>query len=165
MAPKTGRPTKLTAALARAITDAVRLGLPLAVACARAGVGVATVSEWVARGEGRDPDRRPTKAYADFAAALRKARADDQARRIDRIEQAARGGAVVQRATHTKPDGTTTVTEKYAEPQWTADAWHLERSDPAHWGRRDRHEVTGRDGGPVELVVKVLGPGLSMDDL
>lgn len=30
-------------------------------------------------------------------------------------------------------------------------AWRLERKFPERWGRRSRHEITGADGGPVEM--------------
>src|SRR6188474_3390188 len=120
------RPTKLTAELAAALADAVRLGLPLSLACERAGVGVSTVEDWIARGEGRHKSRQSAPLYAEFAAALKRARAEDQARRIARIEKAAKGGAVTFRRTTTKRDGSVVTEERFAEPQWTADAWHLE---------------------------------------
>jgi hypothetical protein len=162
--PRIGRPTKLTAALQTALADAVRLGLPLAKACDRAGVGFDTAKEWVRRGEGTD-DRPPSARYASFALAIRKARADDQARRIARLEQAAKGGVVNYRRTTTRANGETVSEERFTEGQWTADAWYLERSDPENWGRKDRVAVTGEGGKPLEVIVKVLGAGTSMDDL
>lgn len=157
-----GRPTKLTPALARTIADAVRQGVPLTVAGESVKVAASTLLEWLARGEDRVAERPATDLYADFAESIKKARADDQARRLARLEQAATGGAVLHRKTITKPDGTVVIEEKYTEPQWTADAWHLERSDPDHWARKERHEVTGKDGGP--LTVLVIG-GASMEAL
>ena len=134
-----GRPTDLTPELQQVLCDAVRLGVPLSHACASAEIGLSTVKEWVERGEGTHVTRKATPLYASFAAALKKARADDQARRLARIEQAARGGAVVRckTTTTTKRDGSTVtvVEETRSEPCWTADAWHLERSDPENWGR------------------------------
>jgi hypothetical protein len=50
---------------------------------------------------------------------------------VARIGKAAQGGTVVKRTTKTvtTKSGTTTtiVTEQLSEPQWTADAWFLER--------------------------------------
>src|SRR5947208_11406900 len=97
-----GRPTKLTTELATALLDAIRLGVPLSLACDRAEVGVDTVNEWIRRGEHRDGGRSGRGAaqrYVAFAAAVKKARAEDQARRIARIEKAAKGGAVTFRRT------------------------------------------------------------------
>ena len=42
-----------------------------------------------------------------------------------------------------------------AQSQWQAAAWKRERITPERWGRLDRAklEVTGKAGGPVEVVV------------
>jgi hypothetical protein len=33
---------------------------------------------------------------------------------------------------------------------WTAAAWWLERRHPAEYGKRERVEMTGKDGGPID---------------
>jgi hypothetical protein len=38
-----------------------------------------------------------------------------------------------------------------AKENWQAAAWRLERKYPARWGRT-QHEVTGKDGKPVEIT-------------
>lgn len=133
-----GRPTKLTEALEQAIVAAVAAGMPYYDACRRAGISEHTAREWLARGEGRDPHRPPTPQFARFAAAIKTAEAQDQMRRILRIEQAAKGGAVIYEKTVTFPDGRVVTERRFSAPQWTADAWHLERRWPDRWGRRDR---------------------------
>jgi hypothetical protein len=134
------KPT-LTPELQQSIANAVPVGVPYVKAAVMAGVSASTALEWLQRGEGTHK-RRKTPLYAEFAEAIKKAQAEDQARRVARIEQAARGGQVLAEKTTTtvKPDGTTvTVRElKYSGPNWVADAWHLERTDPKRWGRRDR---------------------------
>lgn len=70
-----GRRTKLSAAVRARIVDAIRLGAFDHVAAQAAGIAPATFREWIARGEGRDPDRPSTPAYAAFAAEVRQARA------------------------------------------------------------------------------------------
>ncbi|MCG3177535.1 MAG: hypothetical protein MOGMAGMI_02509 [Candidatus Omnitrophica bacterium] len=45
------------------------------VAAQAAGIAPTTFREWMARGEGRDPERPPTNEYAAFAAQVRQARA------------------------------------------------------------------------------------------
>lgn len=42
-----------------------------------------------------------------------------------------------------------------AGPQWTREAWRLERRMPDDYGKRERHEVTGKDGGPIETEQNV----------
>jgi hypothetical protein len=41
-----------------------------------------------------------------------------------------------------------------AKENWQAAAWRLERKYPARWGRKTQHEVTGKDGKPVEFNAK-----------
>jgi hypothetical protein len=137
-----GRKPKLTPALQEILCTAILGGLTLSAASALAGMPVDTVLRWIQRGEGRHPTRRATAPYVQFVRALKKVQAEDEARRVARIEDAARGGQVVYEKTTTtaRKDGSTvTVREvRYTPPDWTADAWHLERSNPKAWGRRDR---------------------------
>jgi len=37
---------------------------------------------------------------------------------------------------------------------WQASAWFLERTDPEHFGRKERVELSGKDGKPI--VIKVV---------
>jgi hypothetical protein len=140
-----GRKSTLTPALEAALVNAVTIGVPLRTASALAGVPYDTVLRWIQRGEDRHPTRRATAPYVQFVQAIKKAQAQDQARRLARLEQVARGGTVVQEYTRTirRKDGSTvTVHEvRYTPPQWQADAWHLERTDPTHWGRRARLDL------------------------
>ena len=94
-----GRVTKLTPYLQQAIVTAVTGGVPYVQACLLAKVAPATASEWLARGEGRDPDRPSTPLYTDFSEAIARARAADEATRIVRIGQAGKGGAVIYEKT------------------------------------------------------------------
>jgi hypothetical protein len=72
--------------------------------------------EWLRRGEGRDPVRPPTPAYANFAAAITHAKAADEVRRIARIDAAAQGGATIHEKTTTYPDGRTIVERQVTPP-------------------------------------------------
>lgn len=140
MARKTGRRTKLTAALQEAIVNAVAGGIPFMRAVSLAGIAEQTAKEWRARGDGTSA-RPNAPVYATFAAAIKKAEAQDEARRILRINQAGQGGSVLYEKTTTHPDGHVVTEVKRAAPEWTADAWHLERSRPDDWGRRDRIDL------------------------
>ena len=143
---KNGRPTKLTPSVQAAIVQAVSLGVPIKTAGSYVGVSQQSLSEWLRRGQGRHSARGSTKAYADFAEALEKARAQDEVRRIARLEQAARGGQVVYRKVQETVNAEGEVVrrvieERQTEPQWTADAWFLERSRPETWGRKERLDL------------------------
>jgi hypothetical protein len=131
----------LTESLQAAIVRAVRVGVPLVSAAACAGVSKQCVLEWLQRGEGAHPTRPRTRAYADFADAVEKARAQDEVRRVARLEQAAKGGQVTYEKTTTYPDGRVTREVRLSEAQWTADAWFLERSYPDRWGRKERLDM------------------------
>lgn len=80
--------------------------------------------------KGTDPDADPS--YRDFRAAVESARSQAEVRAVALINQAAQGGT------------------------WQAAAWFLERSHPQRWGRYSRTEVTGRDGGPIEIDAESL---------
>ena len=136
-----GRPTKLTPALQTAIVQAVSLGVPVATAGNYAGVSKACLLEWLQRGQGTHPTRPPTRAYADFVDAIEKARAQDEVRRVARLEKAALGGEITYEKTTTYPDGRVLREVRLSEAQWTADAWFLERSYPDRWGRKERVDM------------------------
>jgi hypothetical protein len=121
----TGRPTDLTPETQGRIIEALRAGNYIDVACAYAGIGTSTYYRWMQRA--LDPDA--PDIYREFREAVQRARAEAEIRNVGLIQRAA-------------SDGT-----------WQAAAWFLERSHPRKWGRHDRHEVTGPDGGPLEVAV------------
>lgn len=138
---KRGRRPQLTAHIQDTIVTAISGGVPFRTACAMAGVSDGVASEWRKRGEGTHPTRPKTPLYAEFAEAIARARATDEARRILRINQAAQGGAVVYEKTTTYEDGRVVREVRRSEPSWQADAFHLERSRPETWGRREKVDV------------------------
>jgi hypothetical protein len=153
------RGSGLSPAQTAANADAVRIGVPFAADCERVGVPADTGRHRLRIGGGRSRRKR-APAHVAFVAAIKKAQADDIARRVGRIEQAARGGAVLSRRTTTRvgADGrpVVTVEEKLAEPQWPADAWHLERTEPQDFGRPD-HKVRELLREVAELKALVRG--------
>lgn len=155
--PRHGRPTKLTPAIQTAIVQAISLGVPTGTAAAYVGITKACFLQWLQRGEGTHPTRPATTRYVDFVAAIEKAKAIDETRRIARLEQAARGGQVTRVKTTTYPDGRVTREECTSEPQWTVDAWFLERSYPDRWGRRERMDVRLSIEQLYARVAEVLG--------
>jgi hypothetical protein len=123
VAPATiGRPTKLTPEIAATICGLVAQGNYMKASAGAVGVDPGTVHRWVSKGAAPDAD----PLYRDFRDQLQKAKAMAEAKMVKVITTAANQG------------------------QWTAAAWWLERTNPEEWGKRDRVEVTGADGGPIE---------------
>ncbi|MBN9524101.1 hypothetical protein J0H58_37255 [bacterium] len=154
--PGPGRTPKLDPAASKAICDAVAAGVPRKYAALRAGVAERTVRDWLARGR-----REKSGPYSAFLAALKKAEADRVAASVGRIGRAAAGGQVVERTTTTttKADGTSTskTTEKLLAPQWTADAWFLERTHPEQFAanRRELQELRAQ----LAALLKAVADG------
>lgn len=124
--------------------DAIRAGASRTTAAEAAGIGRATLLEWLARGEGRDPDREQTDELATFAVEVRAAESELETSMIAHIRAASEGD----------------------RPDWRAAAWLLERRFPDRWGRSTRVEVAGKDGAPILLGgVDLDAPSLSDDQL
>src|SRR5262245_40281791 len=149
--------TKLTAAIEQAIVTAIVGGVPYYQACLMAGVPDSTETDWMERGEGRHATLPPAPVFTAFSAAVKKAQAQDEARRLLRINQAGQGGTVISETTITYPDGRVEREVKRTSPQWQADAWHLERKYPDRYSRRDRLALTDPSGErPAEIHVIAL---------
>ena len=116
-----GRPTKLNDEVSEFIVSAIRAGNYAEVAAKAAGIHPATYYDWMKRGKaGKEADR----LYAEFANAVKKAEGEAEAHAV----------ALVRKA---MPDN------------WQAAMTYLERRYPDRWRRRERHEITGPDGGPI----------------
>jgi hypothetical protein len=139
--PRTGRVPKLTPAVQTAICNAVQVGVPVTQAAQLVGVGRSTVLLWLQRG---DPQHSacPKAIYTEFLDAVTRARAIDESRRVARLEQAGRGGAVVHEKTTTFADGRVITERTYAPPDWRCDAWYLEHAYPERWGRRVQADLS-----------------------
>lgn len=116
---KAGRPSKLTIDVVDRIVAAIKGGNFRYVAAMWAGVSQRTMHEWMAAGKAK-----PKGKFGDFR------------RRVLSAEKEAEITAVnhIRRAAATDP--------RHAE-------WWLERKFPQRWGRRERHELTGKGGGPI----------------
>lgn len=135
----TGRPTDLTPAVQARIVLAIVGGNDNKVAAAHAGIGESTFYAWLDRGRkelarlaasSRAKPKASETPFVEFLEAIQKAQADAETRNVALIAKAAQ-------------DGT-----------WTAAAWWLERKYPERWGRKDRHEVTGKDGNDITITVR-----------
>lgn len=133
--------TKLTMAVQRKVCASLRVGVSYKVAAASAGIVYESLRAWRARGRdaikeaGGDINAVPDadKPHAAFAVALEKAEAQAIEARVKRIANAGKEG------------------------YWQADAWWLERVHPEQFARTQRTEITGQNGGPVQVAGTLAG--------
>ena len=117
-----GNKTKLFDPITKGILlEAIKDGVPFTHACKLAGICYDTFLEWQKKGSEGKPP------YSEFVEQLEKARGEAVEARIKRINEAAKSGS------------------------WQADAWWLERQIPSEFGKREAVELTGKDGGAVEV--------------
>lgn len=113
-----GRPAKYTEELAAAIVESISKGVPESIAAQAAGIHRETLHAW----------KKKKPAFSD---AVKRARAEAVRVRVERIYAAANGGAEIEVSEKTikHKDGKLEriVIRKKTPPQWTADAWYLER--------------------------------------
>ena len=117
-----GRKSKLTPETQEAVCKAIRDGNYNHIAAAYAGIGESTFYLWMSLGE-----RARSGKYLEFLEAVKKAEADAEVRTVALIETA-------------------------AHENWQAAAWWLERKHNERWGRKERQEITGAEGGPLQVV-------------
>ena len=136
MAKKPGRPPLLDDALAARMLQLAGAGVPRKYVADAVGVSRRAFAYWLARG--RDGGKGDA-AYVQLLHALKKAEAEAVAVSVGRIRRAGSGGALIERKSVTIA-GVTTVTEKFTQPLWVADAWLLERRYPDEFST-DRREL------------------------
>ena len=139
MANPVGRPSKFTPHTRQKLLEALRAGNYRETACQYAGISHQTLRNWILKAEQPDaPDE-----YIEFVEAIKKAEADAEVTDIALIRQAAQGGT------------------------WQAAAWIRERKNPERWGRREQQQVelSGPDGGPVQLGVGALADVAAIEGL
>jgi len=107
-----------------ALTKALKAGCTKKDACSLASISEQTFYRWMREGESAEESTTPWQ----FCESIKKAIAEARARNV-------------------------TIIQKHAVNNWTAAAWWLERSDPESWGKRDKVEMTGADGGAMEMKV------------
>lgn len=135
MPVRRGRPSKWSIEIEDELVKTIKAGNYLETAAAFAGLSLSTIRDWIRRGEREynrlndDPTAKPIKSetpYMDFSLAIRKAQAEAEIRDVVIIGNAAR-------------------------ESWQAAAWRLERKFPDRWGRKDKYEMSGPGGGPVQV--------------
>lgn len=135
MPKEVGRPVKINPTIQAELVKMIQAGNYMETAAAFVGISISTMRDWIRRGEREaqrfidDARARPIKSetpFMEFSAAIKKAQAAAEIRDVIIIGDAAR-------------------------ESWQAAAWRLERKYPEKWGRKDRHEVSGPSGGPVQI--------------
>ena len=115
------RDTKLNPERQKRFLQAIRLGNYRCVAANFAGISPQTLYEWIKKGKAQKEG-----VYRDFLEALKQLESEVEAETIGIIRKA-------------------------AIDQWQAAAWMLERKHYKRWGRKERQEITGKDGGSIKL--------------
>jgi len=133
---KRGRKTLLNNDRLEAITTMLRAGAYIDDSCKSVGISTTSFFNWIARGKVQrerqaaglqvDPDEVP---FLEFLEAIEIADAEGIIGHVMNIDTAAKNGA------------------------WQASAWILERKQPKKWGRSDRTEISGPDGGAIQINV------------
>lgn len=149
-----GHPTLLTPDLTEQITAALKLGVPITTAAQAAGIAPGTLFRWIAQADIDDPRYAP---HREFREAVARARAEGQIRHVALLNKAAQGGYKRKELTRTFADGTTETEVTYADVEWRASAFVLERSYARDFSKRETLEVSQSDG--VEVV-----PGVGAGD-
>lgn len=119
-----GRQTKLTPELQKRVTDLIRVGNYIDVACATVGISREIMYRWLRKGA-----EEKTGIHREFTEAVHEAVAFSEARDVARLDKLA-------------DDGNT-----------TALTFRLSRRFPQRWGNREALAIqhTGADGGPIEI--------------
>jgi transposase len=136
---KTGRKVAdIKSERVQTLINALKSGAYIQTACTYSGVGESTVYRWLERGrkendrlendEKPNPDETP---YLELWESIEKARAEATLRNLQVIQTSAQNG------------------------NWQASAWFLERTMPAQYGRRAYNEVTGPNGGALQVAMTV----------
>jgi len=132
---KSGRPTMLNETKMKAITDLLERGNTYTASAKAVGINPATLAQWIRKGReltmlSRELDDSE-QLFVDFFTAVEKARATAEIRAVEKIRQA-------------------------GDSSWQAAAWYLERANPQDWGLIRRTEITGANGGAIEIDVEAV---------
>lgn len=143
------------------ILDEIRHGSFIDAAAGAAGIERSTFYDWLKDGASAHQKQArgvrltaSERRYATFASAVYEAEHDAETREVGGIYRlGVGGGSVTETTTVTDPDGkeTVRVTVKELPPNLQAMAWHAERRWAAKWNRRQQIEVSGPEGGPIQV--------------
>jgi len=118
-----------TPEVTHALIAFLRAGSFVETAVAAAGISRSTFFVWMKRGE-----KAHMGKFRQFYLDVRKAMADFEVGAVNSIREAGANGS------------------------WQASAWLLERKFPDEWGKIERVETTGANGGPIEVAPAMRDP-------
>jgi hypothetical protein len=133
---KQGRKLILNEEMIKKIATAFEYGNYATVVCDYVGITTVTLAKWLHNGEelqDKDPSELTDdeRLFVSLFSEVRKARSLSEMRAVERIRQA-------------------------GERDWKANAWFLERTATTRWGKVERHELTGADGGAIEVSAEAV---------
>ncbi len=117
-----GRKPKLTKEIIENLAKALEAGNYMETACEYVGISKTTLYRWLAEAE----QDKAKPIFRELSDAVRHSRAKAEVRNVYKIQQA-------------------------AEESWQAAAWWLERSHSKKWGRQQKVELSGADGGSINV--------------
>lgn len=141
--PKIGRPTKLTPELQEQLVAAIKAGNSIAEAAQLVGVHEATIHRWRQQGEADDAE----PPFREFREALTRARAHARDLLINAAFKDAIGGVEIESGTRGDGGEYTKVTP----PNGRIALELLARMFPRDWRPVKAVEVSGPEGGPVQM--------------
>ena len=119
----TGKRPGCTEDLVAEIARYLKAGVTVRDTCGAVGIAESTFYTWQERGEADLKQGLETR-HSEFVKKSTHARAVARAAAVTHIRSAMGG-------------------------DWRAAAWFLERADSENWGKRERQEITGANGGPI----------------
>jgi hypothetical protein len=130
------------------LIHALEQGATYEAAATYAGIHVSTLHRWIARADDPDSD----SAYRELRNAVERARAKLQTDLLECVLETVRGGALIKETTRTFPNGDELTERQYAPPDGRLGLELLSRLWPRDFARRNALEVTGADGGPIQIA-------------
>jgi hypothetical protein len=137
--------------------------VPLRHAAAHAGIGQSTLWQTLQRGAEAIEAEADGETLNDddvvcaaFFRAKEEARAAVAVRNMALMQRGAQGGQLIRKFTH--PNGL--VEEQYAPIDWRAADTILKRTFPKEFAESQAMEVTGANGGPVQVQGSASADGL-----
>lgn len=144
-----------------AMLRAVEAGVPITVACDHARIpqsahfrAMDAGEDAQAKADDGHPLTRREVEYREYRERVIRARARVAVEHAALIGKAAHGGALLKETTYRNDDGQLVTEREYARPEWQASKFMLQASFRADFQTgplKSSVEVTGADGGPIEV--------------